>query len=414
MNEVYEYPKMYRIRQKINNEKIDDLRSEVFKQLDCVGIQSVIKLNNHICVTAGSRGIANIDKIVMYVCDYIKCLNGIPFIVPSMGSHGGATAEGQKQLLKKLGITEETMECEIRSSMEVVQLEDAENGAPVYVDKNAFYSDGIIVVNRIKPHTDFIAENESGIVKMVAVGLGKEKGATSMHGYDLASTIPLAFKVASVHAPIIAGLGIVENSKDETYIVQGVKPDEFLKEDAKLLKIAAEQVPHLPYDDIDVLIVKEMGKMFSGTGMDTKVIGRICVQGVPEPISPKVNKLVVLRLSSDSCGNALGIGLADITTKELTDSIDYDSMYINLIATTYLERGKVPPHFKTEKSAIDTAFHTLGKIKSQEAKVMIIDNTLNINELLVSEKIYNEIKNEVYLIEELPMWLFDISGKISM
>lgn len=414
MNEVYEYPKMYRIRQKINNEKIDDLRSEVFKQLDCVGIQSVIKPNNHICVTAGSRGIANIDKIVMYVCDYIKCLNGIPFIVPSMGSHGGATAEGQKQLLKKLGITEETMECEIRSSMEVVQLEDAENGAPVYVDKNAFYSDGIIVVNRIKPHTDFIAENESGIVKMVAVGLGKEKGATSMHGYDLASTIPLAFKVASVHAPIIAGLGIVENSKDETYIVQGVKPDEFLKEDAKLLKIAAEQVPHLPYDDIDVLIVKEMGKMFSGTGMDTKVIGRICVQGVPEPISPKVNKLVVLRLSSDSCGNALGIGLADITTKELTDSIDYDSMYINLIATTYLERGKVPPHFKTEKSAIDTAFHTLGKIKSQEAKVMIIDNTLNINELLVSEKIYNEIKNEVYLIEELPMWLFDISGKISM
>lgn len=414
MNEVYEYPKMYRIRQKINNEKIDDLRSEVFKQLDCVGIQSVIKPNNHICVTAGSRGIANIDKIVMYVCDYIKCLNGIPFIVPSMGSHGGATAEGQKQLLKKLGITEETMGCEIRSSMEVVQLEDAENGAPVYVDKNAFYSDGIIVVNRIKPHTDFIAENESGIVKMVAVGLGKEKGATSMHGYDLASTIPLAFKVASVHAPIIAGLGIVENSKDETYIVQGVKPDEFLKEDAKLLKIAAEQVPHLPYDDIDVLIVKEMGKMFSGTGMDTKVIGRICVQGVPEPISPKVNKLVVLRLSSDSCGNALGIGLADITTKELTDSIDYDSMYINLIATTYLERGKVPPHFKTEKSAIDTAFHTLGKIKSQEAKVMIIDNTLNINELLVSEKIYNEIKNEVYLIEELPMWLFDISGKISM
>jgi hypothetical protein len=296
--------------------------------------------------------------------------------------------------------------------METVQLENASNGAPVYFDKNAFYSDGIIVVNRIKPHTDFLAENESGIVKMVSVGLGKEKGATAMHGYDLAITIPLAFKTASYRAPIIAGLGIVENSKDETYIIQGVKPEDFLKEDARLLKVEIEQVPRLPYDDVDLLIVKEMGKMYSGTGVDTKVIGRIRVQGVPEPEAPFVNKLVILRLSPDSCGNALGIGLADITTKELVDSIDYDSMYKNLIATTYLERGKIPPYFETEKSAIDTAFKTLGKIKSVDAKVMIIENTLHISELTVSESIYKEIKNEVELIEEIPEWSFDLNGKI--
>jgi hypothetical protein len=277
------YPKMYKIRQIINSERIEDLRFEIFKQLDLIGMKNLIKPNSRICITAGSRGITNIDRITKYVCDYVKSLGAIPFIVPSMGSHGGATDEGQRQILKKLGITEETMGCQIISSMETVQLENASNGAPVYFDKNAFYSDGIIVVNRIKPHTDFLAENESGIVKMVSVGLGKEKGATAMHGYDLAITIPLAFKTASYRAPIIAGLGIVENSKDETYIIQGVKPEDFLKEDARLLKVAIEQVPRLPYDDVDLLIVKEMGKMYSGTGVDTKVIGRIRVQGVPEP-----------------------------------------------------------------------------------------------------------------------------------
>ncbi len=414
MSEIYEYPKMYRIRQRINNKKIEDLKVEVFQQLDFIGLKNIIKPNSQISITAGSRGIANIDKIIKHVCDYVKSCDAVPFIVPSMGSHGGATARGQKQVLKKLGITEETMECEIRSSMEVVRLENAENSAPVYMDKHAFYSDGIIVVNRVKPHTDFIAENESGIVKMVAVGLGKEKGATAMHGYDLASTIPLSFKVSSHSAPIIAGLAIVENTKDETCIVQGVKLKDFLKEDARLLKVSTEQVPHLPYNDIDVLVVKEMGKMYSGTGMDTKIIGRIRVQGVPEPKSPNVNKLVILRLSPDSYGNALGVGLADITTKHLAESIDYDSMYINLIATTYLERGKVPPHFKTEKQAINTAFKTLGKIKAKEANVMIIENTLHINELIVSESIYKEIKNDVNLIEEIAEWSFDQNEKISM
>lgn len=414
MNEQCVYPKMYKISQIIKNERIDDLRLEVFKQLDLIEMRNVIKPNSQISITAGSRGIANIDKIIKYVCDYVKSLGGIPFIVPSMGSHGGATAEGQRQILKKLGITEETMECQIKSSMEIVQLENASNGAPVYIDKNAFCSDGIIVVNRIKPHTDFLAANESGLVKMVSVGLGKEKGAIAMHGYDLASTIPLSFKVVSSYAPIIAGLGLVENSKDETYIIQGVKPENFLEEDARLLKVATEQTPRLPYDDIDVLVVKEMGKMYSGTGVDTKVVGRIRVQGVPEPMTPFVNKLVILRLSPDSYGNALGIGLADITTKELVDSIDYDSMYINLIATTYLERGKVPPHFKTEKSAIDTAFKTLGKINTADAKVIIIENTLHINELIVSESIYKEIQNKVNLIKEIPEWSFDLSGKILM
>ncbi|MGD9567689.1 MAG: lactate racemase domain-containing protein [Sedimentibacter sp.] len=412
--DLKEYPKLFRVSQNINDKKIEDIKQEVFNQFDSIELNKIIKPEQQIAVTAGSRGIANIDKIIKYVCEYVKSLNAIPFIVPAMGSHGGATAEGQTLVLKKLGITEDSMGCEIRSSMETIQLEDTENGAPVYVDKNAFYSAGIIAVNRVKPHTDFLADNESGIVKMVAVGLGKEKGASAMHGYDLASTIPLAFKVAVKHAPIVAGLGIVENSRDETYILKGVKTENFLKEDAELLIAATQQVPHLPYDDIDMLIVKEMGKMYSGTGVDTKVIGRIKVLGVPEPKAPNINKLVILRLSPYSYGNALGIGLADITTKELVDSIDYESMYVNLIATTFLERGKIPPHFHTEKAAIDVAFKTLGKIKPKQARVMIIENTLHLKDMLVSESIYNEIKDNVNLIEEVPLWKFDENGKIDL
>ncbi len=249
---------------------------------------------------------------------------------------------------------------------------------------------------------------------MCAVGLGKEKGATAMHGYNLGETIPLSFKVSLEKAPYLAGICIIENSVDETYIIKALKPEDFLEEEAKLLNIAKQQVPHFPVDELDVLIVKEMGKMFSGTGIDTKVVGRIMVKGVPEPESPKINKLAVLRLSPNSYGNAVGIGLADLTTKKLVDAIDYEAMYINLVPTTYLERGKVPPHFATEEETVGVAFKTLGKTKPEEARVIVCENTLHINTLLVSEAVYNEIKDKVDLIEEDVPWTFDENGDITM
>lgn len=291
------------------------------------------------------------------------------------------------------------MGCEIRSSMETVQFENAENGAPVYYDKTAYESDGVIIINRVKPHTDFTAANESGVVKMLSVGLGKQKGASAMHDNGLGKSIPAAAKVILKNAKVLAGLGIVENGRDETYLIKAVKPENFIEEDAKLLEISYGQVPKLPCRDIDILIVKEMGKQYSGTGMDTKVIGRMKIFGEAEPSYPSIKKIVTLRLSKDSYGNALGIGLADITVKKLADSIDYDAMYSNLVTTTFLERGKVPVRFETEKESVDVAFRTIGAVLPENARVMVIDNTLHIETVLVSQAIYDEIKDSVELIE---------------
>lgn len=408
------FPKMYKIRQNLNDEKINDIPAEVFKEFDNIGLREKIKKGSKIAVCGGSRGINNIALIVKSVCDYVKDCGATPFIVPAMGSHGGATAEGQKHVLEKFGMSEEAMGCEICSSMETVQFEDTEIGTPVYFDKIAFESDGVIVVNRIKPHTDFTAENESGIVKMLSVGLGKQKGASAMHDNGLGRTIPQTTEIIIKNAPILAGLGIVENSKDETYILKSVKPENFIEEDAKLLKISYNQVPKLPFDDVDILIVEEMGKQFSGTGMDTKVLGRLKIADEKEPTAPRVKKLVTLRLSEDSYGNALGIGLADITVKKLVDSIDYDAMYSNLITTTFLERGKVPVFMPTEKEAIGVAFRTSGGMKKETAKIMIIKNTLHLGEVIVSESIYNEIKNDVTLIEENIKVSFNDKGELEV
>jgi len=406
------FPKMYKIKQMLSDERVEDIPKEVFEQLDAIGLNETIKGGQQIGVCSGSRGVNNIDKIVKAVCDYVRQCGGQPFILPAMGSHGGATAEGQKLVSEKFGISEEKMGCEIRSSMETVQFEDTELGTPVYFDKIGYESDGVIVINRVKPHTDFISENESGIVKMLSVGLGKQKGASAMHDNGLGRTIPLTAQIILKNAPIIAGLGIVENSKDETYILKSVKPENFLEEDAKLLKISYEQVPKLPCEDVDILIVEEMGKQYSGTGMDTKTIGRMKILSEKEPASPRVKKLVVLRLSKDSYGNALGVGLADLTVKKLVDAIDYEAMYSNLITTTFLDRGKVPVHMATEKETVGVAFRTSGGISLEEARVMIIKNTLHLGEVVVSEQIYKEIKNKVELIEEDIKISFDDEGKM--
>jgi len=406
------YPKMYRIKQHFDNDKIDDIKAAVYYRFNSIQLGTRFKEGAQIGITCGSRGINNIDKIIKAVVDYVKDNGGVPFIIPAMGSHGGATAEGQKKVCEKFGVSEEAMGCEIRSSMETVVLGKTKSGVDVYFDKNAYESDGVIVVNRIKRHTDFIAKNESGVVKMLAVGLGKQKGASSMHTNGLGKTILESAEVILKEAPILAGLGIVENAHEETCILRAIERHEFIEDDQKLLNVSNSLVPALPCRDIDILIVKEMGKQYSGTGMDTKVIGRMKILGEPEPNYPCVKKLVALRLSKDSYGNALGIGLADLTVKKLVDEIDYDAMYSNLVTTTFLERGRVPVHFDTEEESIEVAFKTIGAVAPENARVMVIDNTLNIGEMLVSEAIYNEIKHKVELIEEDAEFAFNEDGTL--
>ena len=404
------YPVLYRVRQHMEEREIADIPAEVTKELDSLDLKPRME-GMRIAVTAGSRGIHNIDIIVKSVVDYVKRAGGYPFIVPAMGSHGGATAEGQREVIKGYGIDEETMGCPVLSSMEVVQLGTIANGAPVYFDKNAYESDGVIVVNRVKPHTDFSAANESGLVKMIAIGLGKEKGCSAMHAYGLAKSIPASAAVSLEKAPILCGLGIVENSRDKTFCLKAVRREDFLKEDAELLKLSYSLVPHLPADQLDLLVVKEIGKIYSGTGMDTKTIGRIRVRGVEEPLKPDISGIVALRMNEHSYGNALGIGLADITTKGLVDRIDRESMYSNLIPTTYLERGKIPPYFDTEEDALDVAMRVYGH--GADTSLIIADNTLQIETLLVAEKVLRE-HPELEVLEEGLEITFDTEGRLCL
>lgn len=408
-SENVEFPKLIRVRQHLGDATLKDIPGTVKKELDQLELHKQIH-GKQIAITAGSRGISNIAQIIRSIVDYVKALGGTPFIVPAMGSHGGATAEGQREVLKQYGIDEQSMGCSVRSSMETVFLGTAANGAPVYFDKNACEADGIIVCNRVKPHTDFSADNESGLVKMVAIGLGKEKGCAAMHSNGLAESIPLSCRVSLAKAPILCGLAILENSRDETYQLHGIPRSTLIETDARLLKKAKELVPHLPVDKLDLLVVKEIGKIYSGTGMDTKVIGRIRVRGVPEPQTPDIGTIVALRMNAHSYGNALGIGLADITTKALVSQIDRKSMYSNLIATTYLERGKIPIYFDTEREAIEVALKLVGP--ASNLRMIVVENTLHLDQMLVSQSILEERRSELQVLKDEVEMKFDIGGEL--
>ncbi len=403
-------PALFKVRQKLTSGEIKNIPGAIGEELDKLKIKDKLS-EKHIAITAGSRGIANIPLIIRSIVDYVKAAGGNPFIVPAMGSHGGATASGQTRVLKQYGIDEDSMGCPVLSSMETVCLGKASNGAPVYFDKTAFNADGIIVCNRVKPHTDFIADNESGLVKMMAIGLGKEKGCSSMHAHGLAASLPLSCALALTKAPVLCGLAIIEDSRDQTYLIKGVAKENFLEEDAKLLKTAKSLVPSLPVAALDMLVVKEIGKIYSGTGMDTKVIGRIRVRGVPEPVRPDIRFIVALRLNNHSYGNALGIGLADITTQALVEQIDRKAMYSNLLATTYLERGKLPIYFPTEKESIETAYSLCGQMANP--KIIVIENTLHLENMLVTEEVIKENPQLEVLARDLS-FAFDSGGKLNI
>ena len=407
-----EFPVMYKIEQEFDTCKIKDTKETVLRELE--PLKNMIRPGMRIAITAGSRGIANICLILKTTVDYVKSLGAKPFIVPAMGSHGGATTEGQIKVLEKLGITTEIMGVPIFSSMEVVNIGETFDGVPVYIDKNAFNADGIIVVNRVKQHTDFHGEIESGLMKMLAVGLGKHHGCSTIHAHGLRDTIPKVARVLLKKTPVLFGLAILENSRDEVYKLKGVLPQDFEREDKLLLKESKAIVPTLPWDDLDILVVDEMGKNFSGTGMDTKIIGRIRVPGEEEMKTPRINKIVVLRLSEDSCGNALGIGLADITTKALVDKIDFKVTYANIILTTYLERGKIPLIMENDKEAIKTAMLTIGNIPIDKIKLAVIPNTVHLEELHATSAAIEDImdKSKISVLDEGYPMSFDGRGAL--
>lgn len=387
-----------KVRQNFPRERISDIERTVTAQLAKVG--SVIKPGASIAIAAGSRGIANIARMVKAAADFLRNADAKPFIVPAMGSHGGATAEGQRELLASYGITDQAMGCPVRAAMEVVELPNDGLKTKLFMDRLTWESDGVIVINRIKPHTDFHGDFESGLAKMIVIGLGKERQAFEMHSFGvhgLRDLVPQAAKRLLATGKILAGIGIVENAYDETMIVEAIPAANIWTREPQLLAIAKQNMPRLPVENLDVLIVDRFGKNISGTGMDTNIIGRIHIAGEPEPTSPRIKMIVVTDLTDESHGNATGMGFADLVTRRLFQKIDFPVTYKNVMTAGFPDRAKLPMVAETDREAIDIALRAAGCRDISRARVARISDTLHLGELLVSDTVLEEVRAQPHI-----------------
>lgn len=401
-------PRLIKIRQRFDKTCIENVEATVRFELQSLGLK--LEQSSSIAITAGSRGIDNIALVLKTVAAFVKAAGANPFFVPAMGSHGGATAEGQLKVLAGLGITPDYIGAPIKSSMETVIAGSVDTAAhnsisesvfmPVHIDRAAYESNGIIAVNRVKPHTSFHAEVESGLQKMIAIGLGKAVQATNIHDYGtngLKRLIAPVAKTIMSTGKIIAALGLVENAHDKLKYVKGLLPQDLAEGERLLLDMARKNMPGLPVDKLDLLIVEQMGKNFSGTGMDTNIIGRLRIEGEPEPENPSIRRIAVLDLSEAAGGNAYGIGLADFTTKKLMDRIDYKATYANMLATNFIERIRIPYIAADENEAVETALKSCSLKDIEKARIIRIKNTLHLENMEVSPSVYEEIKDRVDL-----------------
>jgi hypothetical protein len=408
-------PKMVRVRQTFPRPRIADIPNAVSTTLGEAALR--VKRGDTVAVGAGSRGIANIDVIVGATVRWLKELGARPFVFPAMGSHGGGTAEGQLSVLEHYGITEGTMGCPIRATMEVVQVGEA-LGLPVWCDKLASEADWIGIVNRVKPHTDFKGSIESGLFKMMTIGLGKHKGAIQYHranihhGYE--TVITSVGREMLAKARIGFGVGIVENGHDETAVIEAFSPEALESGERRLLKSAREWMARLPFSPIDVLIVEEMGKNISGAGMDTNVIGRPSNPHEPFPNEPKILWIVTLDLTEESYGNAVGIGNADFTTRRLVEKIDMKPTLINAVTACAPGGAKVPATFDSDREAVETALSCIGLTPPDKARVIRIKNTLMLSEIEVSEAYMADVAKRADLTaigDAVPL-PFDAAGRL--
>ncbi|WP_092482332.1 lactate racemase domain-containing protein [Desulfoscipio geothermicus] len=405
-------PGLYLIYQSFSQPVVKNIEEEVVQQLKKIEIDQLIHKDQKVAITAGSRGIKNIAKILKVVVKEFKDLGAKPFIVPAMGSHGGGTAEGQTEVLDSLGINEEAVGAPIISDTEVVELGRTEKGAAVYMDKNAFNADAIFVINRVKPHTKFKARIESGLMKMIAIGLGKQKGCTELHSFGLYPEIVYAARIALEKAPIKAGLGIVENALKQTAKIAAVRKEKMEEVDAELLVLAKDLMPSLPAEHIDLLIVDEMGKNISGSGIDVNVIGRVTSPASSEE-KPRVENIVALDLSDASHGNALGMGLADVITRRFADKINFQATYANVIAAGSLSRGKMPLVMENDLDAITVGLNAVQGKNLRDIKIMFINNTMQLSKLMVSQALLNNLpKNKDFKILDEVNLEFDNQGNL--
>lgn len=410
-------PKLVKIRQSFDNTILENPIGELSERLRASDSMTRITSGQKVAVAVGSRGISRIDELTKTVIDELKLIGAHPFIVPCMGSHGGATAEGQTEVLAHLGIDEERMGCPVRSSMEVVELDRLPNGLPIYCDKiAATEADAIVVINRIKPHTAFRGAIESGMFKMISIGLGKQKGAEACHqlGFKyMAENVPAMARVMIEKLPIQFGVAIVENAYDQICRIEVLGTDTMEEREKELLIEAKSRLPQILFNDIDVLVIDYIGKNISGDGADPNITGRY-----PTPYAhggPEVNKMVVLDLTPESKGNANGVGTADFTTSRLVSKTDWPSTYANGLTSTVCAPTKQATTLANDCDAIKAAIKTCNILDYTTCKLIRIRDTLHLGVIEISEALLEEAqkKPRIEILEGPYEWTFDEEGFLS-
>lgn len=413
-------PQAYRIRQHFPATRLKDVGAAVTAALSKLNLGGVIKPGDSVAVPVGSRGIANIALIIKSTVDYLKSLGAEPFIVPAMGSHGGGTAEGQAQVIASYGVTEAAMGVEIRSSMETVIVDQTPHGIPVHFDKNAYAADHVLVCGRVKPHTRFVGDIESGLHKMMLIGLGKHEGAKIYHraieDHSFEEIIKAVAASVLKKCSVIGGLAIVENSYDETGMIEAVAPENFYEREKELLEIARQWLPRLPFPKIDLLIVDRIGKNISGSGMDACVVGRKFNDHAATERDVVACKRIMIRgLTEETHGNACGIGLAEFTNERTVAGVDWQSTRINTITGSHPTAGMVPLVYPNDREAIEAALQTVGLVEPETSGIVQIYDTLELSEVVVSETYLEEInsRDDLDIISgpfDLP---FDAEGNLA-
>lgn len=387
-------PRMVRVRQTFSGDRIDDIAAHLHAELARKCSAGLVR-GKRIAITVGSRGIPDNALIVRTLCDQLEEWGASPFVVPAMGSHGGGTVEGNLEILSGYGITEEAIGAPICASMDVVQIGELDDGVtPIYCDRLAAEADGIVIYNKVKPHTDFKGPHESGLLKMMAIGLAKHKGCSSLHqrGFDtFAESIPKAAEVFLERLPILFGVGVVQNAYDQISDLRVYPHDRIVEGDAELLRIAKEHFPRFKFNDVDVLVIDRIGKDVSGEGADPNVTGRGFMPYFKDDFHAR--RLFIRGLTELSHHNACGLGLADITTKRCLNEVDWESTWVNLTTNLMIDGGKIPFYQDNDYDALRVALRTCPRIDYARARVVRIHDTLSLNEFEVSEALAEEIRH---------------------
>lgn len=392
-----ELPRWAPVRQQLDDLEIGDVRAAIAAQFARDGVGERLKPGQRVAITAGSRGIDRIDEVLKAVVDAVRATGAEPFLVPAMGSHGGATAEGQRELISHYGVTEERMGCPILSSMETVELGFVENDVPVWIDKNAYGADAVIPVGRVKPHTDFRGPVESGLMKMIAIGLGKQHGANFFHHQGMGEfhhLIPAVanYTISRVNIPF--GVAVIENGYGHLAQAEAVPAERIYEREQELLRIARGRMGRLPGDVVDVLIVDRIGKDISGDGADPNVINRDVAGVLPpseEPVKPRVQRMIVRDLTDDTDGNASGIGMADVVLRRAVDRMDPVATYMNMITSKAPQGARIPMTVENDRQAIQIALACCLKTQPETSRIMRIQDTKHVETFWASETLLPEI-----------------------